>query len=873
MASTLELAIKASHDDSDVIRSSISLKRTRTATSSNDLFASGGGSMQPVIGSVDGRAQNQYSKFEGWTYVAINAIAKRAARQNIKMAASNSPGSKRSMTRFIKSFNSDFSGKQIASRLTDDQRRCLFNKRFTPPILKEYIASDLAMIETHPLLDAIKSPNELMTKWSLLYVTIASLDLTGKAYWWIYQDEDSETGEAKLKIWPIPSSWIKPNHSGGFNSSFKVTPPNSYGKSFDIPGEQIVPFVLPDPSNPTATISPLQTQAKAVHVDESIQTAQAAQMDNGLYPGVMITAGRLPDTPAGLPGERPVLTAAQRKDLIGAIKGVCQGVYNFDEPFIVDGLIESVQPFTLKPTEMAFLESGSVSKSRIFGAYGVNPIIIGEIAGANRAQAAVAEDNFCACVVNPLLELLSEVMTKFIGKSKYLEDIGSGVNIVIWIEPAESHDADLELARWSKAEEAGYITGNEFRTNILNLAPLPGLENLPDKVPVADRAANQVGGKRLPKEGQDPAGSQEEGEEVEEEEEDTGKGTRRIEFKSSRDDSLKSMRSSFTSSSYVTKDQRAEMWLKSQKSSEVTLQSALADLFDEQIEDAAAAFGKSSVDVSIKSNYGDLGYHFAARVMPLDGYKDIISTCRPYLIEAAARGAITEVSAFEMNRKSFAWHTKAKATPGPTVADMSATIPHEMMSDIKEVLTTSMRQKYWKHIQETTRKRLGKVIADGLENGLVQVDIAKNIMAAMSGQVSLDRAKMIARSETTMAMNAGHYQAIQSVAEHSGKNSPIIGIQWWDMEDMDVRRTHSKMHHVTVGLNEWFKVPMVISSKSKSKKKATRSSAGKSASVISGHESAPYPGYYGLSAGNRCHCRCTVVSVTSFDKYFMGIAK
>jgi phage portal protein BeeE len=49
-----------------------------------------------------------------------------------------------------------------------------------------------------------------------------------------------------------------------------------------------------------------------------------------------------------------------------------------------------------------FLESGQSTKSRIFQSFGVNPIIVGEIAGANRAYAAVAEAVFCSNVINPL---------------------------------------------------------------------------------------------------------------------------------------------------------------------------------------------------------------------------------------------------------------------------------------------------------------------------------------------------------------------------------------------------------------------------------------------------------------------------------------
>ena len=56
------------------------------------------------------------------------------------------------------------------------------------------------------------------------------------------------------------------------------------------------------------------------------------------------------------------------------------------------GPLRTFEPSRNKPTEMDFLDSGNGhQESRIFQAFGVNPIIVGEIQGANRAQAAVAE--------------------------------------------------------------------------------------------------------------------------------------------------------------------------------------------------------------------------------------------------------------------------------------------------------------------------------------------------------------------------------------------------------------------------------------------------------------------------------------------------
>ena len=55
---------------------------------------------------------------------------------------------------------------------------------------KAAISDELQIIEQHELLDAIDDPNELMVRWTLLYVTLAGLELTGRAHWWFVEPEE-----------------------------------------------------------------------------------------------------------------------------------------------------------------------------------------------------------------------------------------------------------------------------------------------------------------------------------------------------------------------------------------------------------------------------------------------------------------------------------------------------------------------------------------------------------------------------------------------------------------------------------------------------------------------------------------------------------
>jgi phage portal protein BeeE len=187
---------------------------------------------------------------------------------------------------------------------------------------------------------------------------------------------------------------------------------------------------------------------------------------------VILTAGRLPSNVQGLPGERPTFTPQQREDLIAAIRSAYRGVTNAGEPLILDSLIEKIEKFSQSVVEMDFSNSSKITKARVLQAYGVSPILLGELENANRASSTVAEEIFVYNKVNPLIELISGVMTQWLAPMFS----GPRERLVCWIEPAQPHDAENTLKQWDLGLKTGSATRNEYRTRVLNLQPLDGLD-------------------------------------------------------------------------------------------------------------------------------------------------------------------------------------------------------------------------------------------------------------------------------------------------------------------------------------------------------------------------------------------------------------
>jgi phage portal protein BeeE len=302
----------------------------------------------------------------------------------------------------------------------------------------------------------------------LMFVTIASLEITGRGVWWISKGTRQTADGLGTSVMHIPTPWI--TKISPLQDQWTIRPTYST-EEFTIPGDEVLNLHYPDPdgTHPNDVISPLSKIAEAVLTDQAISTAQERAFRNGIFPKVVLTAGRLPGV-NGMPGERPTFTPQQREDLVTAIKGAYQGVINSDQPIILDSLIDKIERFSQTIMEMDFIGSSKVTKSRILQAYGVSPILLGELENANRASSTVAEEIFVYNKVNPLIELISGALTQWFAPMF----AGPRERLVCWIEAAQPHDAENTLKQWDLGLRFGAATRNEYRRNVLNLQDMDG---------------------------------------------------------------------------------------------------------------------------------------------------------------------------------------------------------------------------------------------------------------------------------------------------------------------------------------------------------------------------------------------------------------
>lgn len=368
-------------------------------------------------------AREQYAACKGWVWAAVRLKAQRVAGQPIHVAK--------------------------------DQKR--------PSGKKGLSGTDgLEPLDQHPILDLLADPNELMTSWSLMYSTVFSLELTGRSLWWVTESEGRQI------ILPVPSTWIINVNA---QRTYWELQPTGSATSFQVPGNEIIHFYYPDPADPFGCISPLQQIATAVEADNAIGECQYQVFVRGILPRVALTVGK--NTQSGV---RPTLTAPQRKQIVEAIKSAYQSWSRFEEPIILDGLIENVIKLSNGPNEFDWLDSSELTRKKILQAYGTSPILLGEVEGANRASATVADEIFVSNSVNPLCHLMSLTLTEWLPPM-------FGEELQVWIEPAKAKDSEIQLKRWQSAGQLGYVTPNEYRRTVLGIGDIEGGDKLPESEP------------------------------------------------------------------------------------------------------------------------------------------------------------------------------------------------------------------------------------------------------------------------------------------------------------------------------------------------------------------------------------------------------
>ncbi|HEX7380248.1 MAG TPA: phage portal protein [Pirellulales bacterium] len=433
------------------------LKTAQQTLSPGTLLAGGG---RNVNLNADGYqrladAREQLAHFRGQVYTSVRPIAQRIAGQPLRLARLNRrPRRNRADSLFPNWVKNLFTRRVgIAHHEARDAQR--------PP-------EGLELLDQHPILDALHNPAPSVPGWNdwcLKYVSIASLELTGRAYWWFPIVAGPEG--TRREIWYLPSHWVRPVVSDSRIIEGWAVKTDGQAEESLLAADEIVPFWYPDPANPLRSLGPLEAGGKNILIDEFVQEAQKRAFQLGIHPGAIITVGS--QMARDGTAVKPRLRKFQQEQIRDAILSRYRGLAHFGEPLIKDALIEAVEPWGNKPNEMDFGGNMDSAQARVEQTFGTHPYIAGAAGLGSRAESGEADRHFVYQTVNPKIELLSRVLTHGV-----LPRFDTSGDYALFIEPARPRDSEMETREWEDALKYGCVTVNEFRAAVLRLPSLPG---------------------------------------------------------------------------------------------------------------------------------------------------------------------------------------------------------------------------------------------------------------------------------------------------------------------------------------------------------------------------------------------------------------
>lgn len=156
----------------------------------------------------------QLQEYRGWTFAAVNAIAKPVGRIQLTLKRVNKNG-------------------------------------------------EVEDVPTHPLLDLLYRANPLMSKTMLFYNLAAYLNLSGDGFWWLVKDSHGDVTE----IWPLRPDLMEPKPDDRGSRIVKYDM-RVNGKTLSFEPEEGLQFKTFNPLNPWRGMSVIQASALAIESDK-----------------------------------------------------------------------------------------------------------------------------------------------------------------------------------------------------------------------------------------------------------------------------------------------------------------------------------------------------------------------------------------------------------------------------------------------------------------------------------------------------------------------------------------------------------------------------------------------------------------------------
>ncbi len=307
---------------------------------------------------------------------------------------------------------------------------------------------DTKQIVTHPALDLLYKVNPFQTKSEFLKITMINKKLCGDAFWYKVRNERGQVVELwnlrpdLIDIVKDPESYIKAYILNKLDGTKEAFAP-----------EDIVHHKYPTPLDQYFGVSPIKSAHVRIDTEEYASNYQRDFFLNNARPDAALKT-------------ESNLTKKQKREMRRSFERRHAGIGNNSRLAIFEAGVE-YQQLSISQREMDYIESMKFTRDDILVAFGVPKPLVAITDDVNRANAETAMYIFLSEVIKPELEMLTEkineelVMPEF-GEAYFMD----------FPDPVPQNREQIRLDNESGIKN-GYYLINEVRSNE-NKPPIDG---------------------------------------------------------------------------------------------------------------------------------------------------------------------------------------------------------------------------------------------------------------------------------------------------------------------------------------------------------------------------------------------------------------
>lgn len=557
----------------------------------------------------------------------------------------------------------------------------------------------------HPFLDFMKQPNPLfeMTSSAMWRLHEIYLLLVGESFFLIERDERGKP----VELWNVPPHWVqKTPHMG--NPNYQIISPG--GQIMEIPVDDMFVMKQLNPLDPFMRgLGIAQSIADEVEIDEYAAKFQKRFFYNDATPPTIFIM--------------PEATDEQRDTFLARWNQKFKGVNNSHRAAALSGNVKVEKLGDTGSKNLAFVDSRIAMRDAVLEHFGVPREIMGITENSNRSTADAAQYIYAKNVLTPRISSREEAINK-----QLLPLFGR--NLVWRFDEIVPYDNEFRKSVALEAYAAGMITKNEGR-KLLNLDSVDGGDTF--KISVNDLFIRET---------EDPA-------------ELTQNMLKEDEF-----------------ISFETENEHGEKKSRRINLSAILRAEELATRRNAQIFEAAAtrffADQKSRITKALGlDTKADDNTVFAALeqfILPDGTFKQALWDSLPEenkkpVIDSIAKNIISWDDESKRLTEIFKPLWKKAYDDGVAISEEY----YSLIGIDKPEFVSAAKINGGKRIvgiQQTTMNKIAQVVADGISNGISQMELRKAIQAEMN--VPPARIKIIARQETMTALATGQFETMSS---------------------------------------------------------------------------------------------------------------